>query len=429
MPGTARLPGSRARHASPRLAAGHAVAGVLVAAGVLAQLVRPLAPDLGPPLEPATWFDPAHLEAVERYRAPRYAVAAIALAVRLAVPLLLALSAAGRRVVARVVERVGPHRPARAAAVVVLLAVVATDVLVLPLAFWSGFVHEGAYGFRTQGLGGWTADWLLVRLPSWLAVAGVVLVGYTLARRLPRAWPPVAAVAGGLLVAATVFAAPVLLEPLTLRTAPLPPGDVRDEVERILAGAGERVDAILVADASRRTTKVNAYVSGLGATRRVVLYDTLVASRSPEEIGLTLAHELGHHRNGDVPRGVAGGAAATAALTYVLAYVARRRVAAGRQEHVADPRGAAVMLAVVAVLSAASLPLQQAVSRRAESAADYASLQITRDPATYLAAKHELAISNYADPTPPWWAYLLWYTHPTVTERLTMGERWSPTPR
>lgn len=407
-----------------RITGGHLAVLVLVVVGVAVQLLRPLAPPFGPVLDPVTWFEPEHLDLVASYRQPRYLVLAAGLAVRLAIPLLLVLTTPGRRLVDGVVARLGPRWPSFAAAAVVTGAIVATDLVLLPLSFWMGFVQEGAYGFRTHGLAGWAYFWLATRVPSWVAVAVVAAGGYALARRLPHAWPPVAALAAAGLLAVTVFASPLVLEPLLHRTEPLPPGAVRTEVERVLAAAGEDIDTILVADASRRTTKVNAYVSGLGATRRVVLYDNLVDTRPPPEVGLIVAHELGHHRNADLPRGVLGGAAGIAVLVYLLALVLRRRTRAGRQEGAADPRGAAVALAIVVVVNTASLPLQQFVSRRAEAAADYAAVQITGDPKTFIQAKEQLGRANFSDPNPPRWAYLLWYTHPSVTERLTMGERW-----
>jgi STE24 endopeptidase len=81
-------------------------------------------------------------------------------------------------------------------------------------------------------------------------------------------------------------------------------------------------------------------------------------------------------------------------------------------------------MAAVAVLGVAGLPLQQAVSRRAEAAADLAALEITRDPATFVAAKRGLAQANLSDPAPPGWVYVLWSSHPTPAARLEMGERW-----
>jgi len=395
--------------------------------GVGAQLLRPLAPDLGPVPDPTAYFDPAFLARVEAYRAPARAAAVARVMLGVAVPLLVAGTGPGRRWTARVVERVGPARPARAAAVVALAVLVLTDVVTLPVSFWSGFVHEGAWGFRTQGLGGWARDWLVSRAPGWAAIAAAVGGGVVLVRRAPRAWPAVAGLAGAALTVVAVFVAPLVIEPLTADLAPLGDGPVRREVERVLDRAGEQVDTLLVADASRRTTKENAYVSGLGATRRVVLHDTLLASRSPEEVGAVLAHELAHDRNGDLSRGVAAGAAGAVVLAYAAAALLRRRArrapASSGPAAVANPRAVPAVLALVAALTVASLPVQTLLSRRAEAAADWGALAVTGDPATFADSMRGLAEGNYSDPSPPWFARLLWSSHPTPTARLHMSER------
>jgi STE24 endopeptidase len=401
---------------------------LVVAAGVGAQLVRPLAPDLGPPPDAGRFFDAAYLRLVESYRRPIYAALLAALLVRIAVAALVALTPVGRRLTARVVATVGAARPARAAAAVVVGVVALTDVVLLPLAFWLGYVHEGRYGFRTQGLGGWARDWLVTAVPAWLAVGVLALAGYALARRLPRAWPAVAGLAAGAASVVVVFAAPLVLEPLQFRLTPLPAGPVRGAVEAVLDRAGVDVDALLVADASRRSTKQNAYVSGLGATRRVVLYDTLLAERAPDEVGVVLAHELGHRVHGDLARTALLGAAGSVAAGAVLAAVVRRRAARGRQDGQVDPRAAAVVVLVALLLNTAALPVQAFVSRRAEAAADLAALRFTRDPQTYLELTANLARANLGDPAPPGWAYVLWFSHPTTTARLELGVRWPQLP-
>jgi STE24 endopeptidase len=251
-----------------------------------------------------------------------------------------------------------------------------------------------------------------------LAGGAVVLI-----RRLPRAWPPVAGLAGAGLTALLIFAAPLVLEPLAYRFTPLPDGPVRDEVVRVLEAAGTQVDELLVADASRRTTKQNAYVSGLGGTRRVVLFDTLVQGRSAEEVGVVLAHELGHDRNRDLARNALFGAAGSVTAAYALAgalALARRRGLTG-----VSPRGVAAVVAALALLQAASLPAQSWLSRRAEAAADYVALELTREPDVFEAMQRGLAEANLGDPAPPSWAYSLWWTHPTTTERIAMARAWA----
>jgi hypothetical protein len=164
----------------------HAAAGALLAAGLVAQLVRPLAPDLGALPDLGRWFDAAYLVRSHAYRGPLYAAGLVALGLRVAVPLAVAFTPAGRRVVERVVARVGANRPARAAAAVALGIAAATELVLLPLAFWASYVHEGAFGFRTQGLVGWARDHAIGVAIGWIATVVVVLGAWSLARRLPR---------------------------------------------------------------------------------------------------------------------------------------------------------------------------------------------------------------------------------------------------
>jgi STE24 endopeptidase len=406
------------------LAGLHTVAVLLVVAGVVAQVMRPVAPPIADIPEATRWFDSAHLARVHAYWTPRYAMGLVTLGLRVAVPVLVAATPVGRRAVARVVARVGIERPVRAAVAVALAITIGVDLLLAPIAFWAGYLHETAYGFRTTGVGGWLYDWVAARAPGWVGIVVLVGGGYAIARRLPRDWPVVAALLGAAGTAFVVLVGPYVLEPLRFRTTPLPHGPLREEIEAVAGAAGLPVDRILVADASRRTTRHNAYVSGLGATRRIVLYDTLVAERPVDEVAMVVAHELGHERHGDLGRGTLAGMAGVVVTVYGLGWIQRRRVRSGGLASVTDPRGVAALVALVAVLNAASLPGLSAMSRRAEAAADLAGLEITRDPATFLRMNLELARTNLSDPDPPAWVHVLWYSHPPTVARLTMGERW-----
>lgn len=415
----------RVRGLVSAVTAGHVLAAVVVIAAIALQIWRPLAPDLGAVPDPRAWFSEEYLQLARDYRLPRYVVRLLGLALRLAVPLAVAFTPAGRRLVGRIIARVGGQRPALAAAAVVLVVVVATDVLVLPLAFWAGYVHEGLWGFRTQGLAGWAYDWVVRTAPLWLAAGLAALAGYAIAARLPRAWPPVLGIGGAVLTAVIVLASPMVLEPLEFRTTPLAEGPVRTAVEDALARSDERIDEIVVADASRRTTKQNAYISGLGNTRRVVLYDTLVRARTPEEVGMVFAHELGHQQHDDLPRGTAAAAGAVVITVYLLAWLSRRRVVAGRQERVADPRSAPVVLVAVVLLLVVSTPVENWLSRRAEAAADLAALEFSEDPETYQELKIEITRSNLGEPRPPRAVRLVWGSHPPSAARIVMGELWA----
>lgn len=402
----------------------HAVAAIALIAGVAAQVARPVAPNLGAPPAATSAFDAAFVARAAAYQRPLYVALIVALLLRVGVAVIVALTPWGRRVADRVVARVGRHRPARAATAVITLIVIATDLVILPLSFWAGFVHDGAYGLRTQGLAGWAYDWAVVHVPVWLGVAVTALIGYWIVRRAPRLWPPLAGLGAGLALGVVAFVSPVLLEPLSYRFEPLEPGPVRDEVERVLAAGDEDVDAILVADASRRSTRQNAYISGFGASERVVLYDTLVEQRPPAEVGVVLAHEVAHKQNADVTRFVLLSVSGGVIATYALGWVVRRRSAAGRQRGQADPSAAAVVLLTVMLLNMAAVPVQSLISRRAEAAADLGSLQLTDAPEVFADMQVGLTTANLSEPRPPrvvtWW----WGSHPPAMARLAMARWW-----
>lgn len=403
----------------------HACALVVAVVGVLAQLLRPLAPELGQ-LDPVTrWFDAAYLDAAVAYRRPLRAVSAAALCMRVGVPWLMILTPTGRAWVEWLVSKSGGQRSVRAAVAVTVAVTALTDLLLVPVAFWSGYLHEGAWGLRTQGLSGWLFDWTVAHGLRWTAVAVLTAGGVLLARGAPRVWAPLAGLGAAGLAVLLLLTGPMLLEPLRFRTTPLPDGPVREEVQRVLDEAGERIDRLLVADASRRSTRTNAYVSGLGPTRRVVLFDTLVTTRPADEVGLILAHELAHDRHHDLARAGLFGATGLILGAYVLAAVLRRRTHERGGVAFMTGTDACVALAVAVTLLVGSLPVQSLVSRRAEAAADHAALELTDDPVTYERMMVNLTRDNLAQPDPPAWARWLWATHPSARERLTRAARWS----
>ena len=161
-----------------------------------------------------------------------------------------------------------------------------------------------AVGLSTQGPGSWLRDRALAGAigTATAAAGGAGLLA--LARRFPRHWwAPGSAAAIGV-GAAVLFAGPVVLDPLFNRFTALEPGETRDDVLALARDARVEVGEVYEVDASRRTTGANAYVTGLGATKRVVLFDTLLRDFARAEVALVVAHELSHVRHRDVPRGL-----------------------------------------------------------------------------------------------------------------------------
>jgi Zn-dependent protease with chaperone function len=306
---------------------------------------------------------------------------------------------------------------AGSAVVYAALVSLALALCTLATAFWRGHIQEQRFGFSTQSAAGWAVDLLKGEAIGTVLLAAlwVGLVG--LARGLPSAWP---AVAGALLAACVFvlsFLAPVVLEPIFNRFRPLDDARLAAELLAVAERAGVPVREVLVADASRRTTKVNAYVSGIGATRRVVLYDTLLGSADEGQLKLVVAHELGHRRERHV------GKATAASMIIAVVWIGLLWAIFGRR--IASPGELPAMLLVSFGLRLALAPVAMWLSRRYERVADRFSLDLTRDLPAYERAHLTLARANLGDPAPPRLAYWFLFSHPTTPERLALGRSWA----
>ena len=273
------------------------------------------------------------------------------------------------------------------------------------------------FGLTNQGWGAYAVDLakgLAVEVVA-TSIALVVLVG--VARRWPRAWPAVAGVLLAGLVMLGSFVYPLLVEPLFNHFEPLPDGPLRTQVLALADQEGVQVDDVLVADASRRTTTLNAYVSGFGSSRRVVVYDNLVDEQSKvddREILTIVAHELGHARHDDVLTGSLLGAAGALLGVGLLGLLVGG---------VADPRQVPRVLALVAVATLLASPVENGISRRIETRADVASLRATQDPEAFAEVQKQLALTSLADPTPYAWSQFWFGSHPTTLQRIALAQR------
>lgn len=297
-----------------------------------------------------------------------------------------------------------------AAPAVAGLVVLALTLVRLPLAFWRGHLHERRFGLSTQTVRAWALD-RAKGLGIGLVLTCATMTGLVaFARGLPTWWPLAAAAAAALFTVLVGFVAPVLLEPLFNRFEPLRDEPLATDLRELATRAGVPVAAVLVADASRRTRKANAYVSGLGRTRRVVVWDTLLRASDPREIALVVAHELGHRRERHVAKLTALGMLGAAAFVVVLWIVLG--------EDVARPAAIPRVLLVGSLLELVVLPFANALARRWERHADRFSLELTHDREAFVRAHRALALENLSDLDPPRAIYLALFTHPTPPERL-----------
>jgi len=341
-----------------------------------------------------------------------------ALALGLLVALILGLTPLGARLVGLVGRPFGGNWIAEAVLGGFVLVGIG-EVVTLPLGMWQETILR-RYGLSTQTWGSWTLD-LLKSYAVGAVIGAVVLLGFFGVTRLaPRWWWAfLAAGAAGLTVLMT-FVFPVLVEPVFNKFTPMPDSPLRTNLMAMASADGVPVRDVLVADASRRTTALNAYVSGFGPTRRIVVYDTLLRDAPSGEVEAVVAHELGHAKDNDVLTGTALGALGAAAAVCVVFLLGSwtgllRRAGA---DSIGDPRAVGLLLALAAVAGLVGAPLQNAVSRLIEARADAHALAVTHDPSTVEVMEQRLATTNLADVDPPRWEYLMFATHPSVVERI-----------
>jgi STE24 endopeptidase len=237
-------------------------------------------------------------------------------------------------------------------------------------------------------------------------------------------------VAAGFVVLGS-FLYPVVFEPAFNRFDRMPAGELRSDLLELAEESGVPVRDVLVSDASRRTTALNAYVSGIGATRRIVVYDTTLDQLPDEQIESIVAHELGHVANDDVLTGTLigalGAAAASASMGWLISWTPLlRRVGA---EGPRDPRAVPLVLFLLAAAGLLATPVQNAVSRQVEARADLHALDVTRDPESFVAMQRRLATTNLSDPDPPAAWHWFFGSHPTTAQRVAFAGDWARSDR
>ncbi len=368
-------------------------------------------------VDPRQFFSDEQIARADAYRVPRYWAILGALIIDVSLLAVLAFTPVGDHLLGRLRRWPWVLGAAGAAA----LVVVARSLIRLPLSFWVGHVHERNWGFSTQSAAGWLVDWAKGRGISLLLTALVFTGFVSLVRLLPRTWPAAAAAGAAGLVVVFSFLWPVVIEPVFNRFQPLEDEARASQLLELSDRAGVGVDQVLVADASRRTTRENAYVSGFGETKRIVVFDTLLERAPFEEVRLIVAHELGHRKALHVEKGTALGAAAAAAAVVILWLLLRSAgvLSAARAADGADPRVLPFLLLAVTVLTLVTLAPSNWISRRFEESADRFALELTGDRETYLSAERGLFLRNLSDLDPGPVVYRFLFTHPSPAERLS----------
>lgn len=295
------------------------------------------------------------------------------------------------------------------------------------------------YEQSVQGWGSWFWDWTkgqFVILVFWLVV---VLILFAVMRFSPRRWwlcfwPPAVII---LLVVLVIT--PLVIDPLFDKFEPLSNqhADLVASIEKLTERAGVPIprDRMFLMVASQKTNEINAYVTGIGASKRVVIWDTLIQKTSNDETLFVVGHELGHYVLGHVVKGFLAGAAALLAALYLLFrglhWALDRWGHEWRISSAEDWASLALLLLLLQILLFFSSPAINWFSRMDEHAADVYGLEVTHGliPNSSEVAAHAfqaLGELDLSDPNPPPFITFWLYSHPPVAERLVFAHTYDP---
>lgn len=306
----------------------------------------------------------------------------------------------------------------------------AYGALMFPLAFYSSFVLPHQYGLSNQSLAGWSLDRAKQAAIGGAVGALVVALLYWSIRRSPRRWWLGFWFASIPLAIAAVLLVPLVIEPLFNRFGPLRNEALRTKILALARRAGIEQSRVFEVDASQRTKGVNAYVTGLSGSARIVLWDTLLQRLDEEEVLFVMSHEIGHYVERHVPIGLTLGIFGTLGVLLLTDGAARRLI----KEHgdrwgvrgLDDLASLPVLLLIVSLINFFGSPVESAISRTMESRADQFALRLTNNPEAGVASFIKLAELNLSLPNPPPFIELWMFSHPPLQKRIEAARAWEP---
>jgi STE24 endopeptidase len=309
-------------------------------------------------------------------------------------------------------------RPALPVAAYVLLLALLYALLTLPIAYYRSFLLDHRYELSSEPAVTWFRDHLKgLAIGVLLALAGAETVYFLIAWN-ERWWWVAAAGIGTLVTLVFVRLAPVVLLPLFFRFTPLERPALSARLLELSRRAGVPVLGAFEWGLGAKTRRANAALVGAGATRRILLSDTLLAEYTDDEVEVILAHELGHHVHHDIAKGIilqfvlllASAYAASVAISSLWLSMGFRGPA--------DPAAMPVLLFAAGTVMLVATPLVNAMSRFNERSADRFALTLTHRHDAFVSAMRRLGAQNLAEESPSRASVWLFHTHPPIEERI-----------
>lgn len=288
----------------------------------------------------------------------------------------------------------------------------------LALGYFGTYQIERRYGMSAQTRRQWLTDQARsLGVAFVLGSAAVSLIYWTI-RVAPELWWMLSGALFALLLAVLANLAPVVLLPLFYTVKPLSKETLRQRLLALADRAGARVLGAYEWGLGSKTRKANAALTGLGSTRRILVSDTMLADYSDDEIEVVLAHELAHHVNGDIWKGLVFESALVLAGFLLAARLLSVLAVPLGLTSVSDVAGLPILLLSAGLVSLMMLPVAHAMSRSHERRADRFALELTRNPQAFISAMRRLGAQNLAEERPSKFVQWLFYSHPPLSERI-----------
>ena len=364
-----------------------------------------------------------------RYHRSGHAIWAGATALELLVPAALLFTGLSARV-RDLARRIAGGRWFPTVAIYGAAYVLIQAIVFLPFAWYAGFVRQHAYGLSTETAGQWLADWGKGTAITVVIAAVVLWIPYRLLRASPERWWLWTGLLTAPLMALAMIVAPVWIAPLFDEYGPMRDRALETRIHRLAARAGIPDGRIYEVRKSDETRRVNAYVTGLGGTKRIVLWDTLVDRLEPDQVVFVMGHEIGHFVLRHTLTIILGATLLATLSLYVVHRVAGRLIVLFHHrfgfERLNDVASLPLLVLVGGVVMLATAPAMLALSRWQEREADRFGLEITHDNQAAARAFGRLHDENLAVPRTGL-LYRLWRgSHPDLADRIEFSNRYRP---
>jgi STE24 endopeptidase len=298
-------------------------------------------------------------------------------------------------------------------------------MIMMPFTYYQGYVLPKRYGISTQTLKDWVSDGLKASGIGLLLGLAIVIVVYLLIDNLQGTWWLWASVALFIFTVLLTRLMPTLLLPIFYDLEPLDDVDLKQKLTDLARRAGTQIRGIYTMDLSSKGTTANAMLAGLGDTRRIILSDTLIDQYTPEEIEVIMAHELAHHLHRDITKMIVMQAGIFLMAFYLGDRVLKAGVVPLGLNGIADVAAFPLLALSLAIFSLVITPLVNAFSRKVESSADMAALELTDNPGAFATAMAKLTDQNLSVAFPSRLVELWYYDHPPYVRRINLARNYS----